>query len=256
MRQFVSSLSLRTKALAVGAALLILIGLAGTVGVAQAQLTYFSAEHRADIQQTHLGVALTEQTGDEGEARTVAVGNAVEGTAGAEGALLQEDGKLLLGGDESMVPGKTYDEKISAQNTSADMGEYVRLTVRKYWTNEAGDKLPGLNPELIELDYDKGNSVWVYSESESTPERMVFYCQSMVPAGTTVAPAVTGIKVLPAALNDAALKVQAASDSGLRVGLSAQVDSVQTNHAVAAAKSAWGVDVTALGLNWNGGSVA
>ena len=43
-------------------------------------------------------------------------------------------------------------------------------------------------------------------------------------------------------------------DASVRVALSAQVDSVQTSYAVDAAKSAWGVDVKALGLGWNEGA--
>ena len=43
-------------------------------------------------------------------------------------------------------------------------------------------------------------------------------------------------------------------DASVRVALSAQVDSVQTSYAVDAAKSAWGVDVKALGLAWNEGA--
>lgn len=208
---------------------LILLGL-GTVGIVQssrAQLAFFSEDYVAGIGQTHLGVNLTEN------------GTVVEG----EDALLA-DKAAFLGKDGQMIPGKEYVEALSVQNDT-DMGEYVRLTVRKYWQDANGAKDPGINPALIEL---VGNSDdWVLSTDECTDERLVFYYKHLLqPNEAALTPAVSAIALDPAVLD------VLDEDASVRVALSAQVDSVQTSHAADAAKSAWGVDISKLGLVWDG----
>ena len=204
-----------------------------TVPGARAALTYFSDDYVAEIQQTHVGVQLTEN------------GNEVSG----EGALIA-DPQQLLGDDDAIVLGKQYDEALSVKNASEDMDEYVRLTVRKFWANDAGQKDVALDPAYIQLGFDENNAGdWVYSPDESTDERLVFYYKHVLPAGEHAAtPAVESIKVSKDLTN---AKDAETLYADCWLGLSAQVDSVQTNNAPEAAKSAWGVDVEKLGLNWN-----
>lgn len=210
----------------VGALVLFGLGAVGIVQSSRAQLAYFSEQYVAGIQQTHLGVELTEN------------GQVVEG----EGALLGQ----LLAGDSQMIPGKEYPEALSVQN-GTDMGEYVRLTVRKYWETADGAKTPALSPALIELV--SGSDDWIMNEDECTDERLVFYYKHVLaPNADAATPAVSAIMLDPDVMN------ALGEDASARVALSAQVDSVQTSYAVAAAKSAWGVDVKALGLDWNEGA--
>lgn len=210
----------------VGALVLFGLGAVGIVQSSRAQLAYFSEQYVAGIQQTHLGVELTEN------------GQVVEG----EDALLGQ----LLAGDNQMIPGKEYAEALSVQN-GTDMGEYVRLTVRKYWETADGAKTPALSPALIELISDSDD--WIMNEDECTDERLVFYYKHMLePNAGAASPAVSAIALDPAVMD------ALGEDASVRVALSAQVDSVQTSYAVAAAKSAWGVDVQALGLTWNEGA--
>lgn len=210
----------------VGALVLFGLGAVGIVQSSRAQLAYFSEQYVAGIQQTHLGVELTEN------------GVVVEG----EDALLGQ----MLAGDNQMIPGKQYAEALSVQN-GTDMGEYVRLTVRKYWETADGAKTPALDPALIELISDSED--WVKSEAESTAEREVYYYKHILdPNADAMSPAVSAIALDPAVMSELGEGVSA------RVALAAQVDSVQTSYAVAAAKSAWGVDVQALGLTWNEGA--
>ena len=58
-------------------------------------------------------------------------------------------------------------------------------------------------------------------------------------------PAITGISI------DPSIKEAREDYSNCWLALEAQVDSVQVNNAHDAAKSAWGVDVSELGLNWS-----
>ena len=223
----VKSASPRTvRMMVLAAAVLLVVGIAGVVQSTQAQLVFMSENYVAEFAQTHIGVALTEND------------VVVEG----DDALLA-DPEALLGGDAQMIPGKAYAERLSAVNTT-DMGEYVRLTVRKYWADADGAKNPLLDPALIQLTYDSED--WVLNPEESTDERLVFYYRHLLDAHeAAAAPAVKTIAI------DPSVSTATGDFSQCRVALSAQVDSVQINYADDAAKSAWGVDVDALGLEWD-----
>ena len=223
----VKSASPRTvRMMVLAAAVLLVVGIAGVVQSTQAQLVFMSENYVAEFAQTHIGVALTEND------------VVVEG----DDALLA-DPEALLGGDAQMIPGKAYAERLSAVNTT-DMGEYVRLTVRKYWADADGAKNPLLDPALIQLTYDTED--WVLNPEESTDERLVFYYRHLLDAHeAAAAPAVKTIAI------DPSVSTATGDFSRCRVALSAQVDSVQINYADDAAKSAWGVDVDALGLEWD-----
>ncbi|HJI99539.1 MAG TPA: hypothetical protein OIM11_00040 [Coriobacteriaceae bacterium] len=220
-------ISSRTLAfMVIGALVLFGLGVVGVVQSSRAQLAYFSEQYVAGIAQTHLGVNLTEN------------GTVVEG----KDALLGQ----LLAGDDQLVPGKEYAEALSVKNDT-DMGEYVRLTVRKYWETADGSKVPAIDPALIELV--SASEDWVLNEDECTDERLVFYYKHVLdPNASAASPAVSAIMIDPSVID------LLGDDASVRVALSAQVDSVQTSYAVDAAKSAWGVDVKALGLGWNEGA--
>lgn len=223
------SASPRTIGMTVLAAVVLLaVGIAGVVQATQAQLVFISQNYVAEFAQTHIGVALTEND------------VVVEG----DDALLA-DPVAFLAGDAQMVPGKAYAERLSAVNTT-DMGEYVRLTVRKYWADADGAKNPLLDPALIQLTYDDEH--WVLNPEECTDERLVFYYRHLLDAHEAAAgPAVMAIAI------DPSVSTASGDFTQCRVALAAQVDSVQINYADEAAKSAWGVDTDALGLEWDEG---
>lgn len=262
-----------------------------TVSPARAKLEFFSPDYEAEIQQTHIGVVLTEKTGDEATFRTVS----------GDDQLIQQVDKLLgADADEGIQFDKVYPEALSVKNASDDMDEYVRLTVRKYWAkkpvaelaataeaasapaadtagaavddaatepsddmkkaqelSQKAQKTTDLNSAYIALAFDgKNEGDWVFSAAESTDERLVFYYKHVLKAGEEAAtPAVTGIQVLSALRDDP--KAAAGAYADCYLGLAAQVDSVQVNNAVDAAKSAWGIDVTQFqdaGLDWTSGN--
>lgn len=249
--------------LLIGAVLLCAIGLTGAVGATQAALSFESEQYQARMAQTHLGVALMEQSGASEEAIVVNVGD--EGTrlkfeGSKEGKLLQqmsgegEDATLVvLDGDKQMIPNKPYTEKIFAKNAS-NMSEYVRLTIRKYWVDGDGNKLYNADPALIELGVAK-DSGWKLSEAESTDEMLVFYFAGALEAGATTPAVIDSIKLSSAVVeaNDR-LKALVGEDGNTQICLAAEVDAVQTSHVADAVKSAWGVDLGTLkesiGLNW------
>lgn len=260
--------STRTMILLFAAVILCALGLAGAINVTMAQTEGWreSEIHHADIEQTHIGVALMEQTGA-GKLQAVSTGEAA-GSDGATGSLLA-DKATLLGADAQMVPGKPYDEMITVRNASS-MDEYVRVTIYKNWSNADGTKLDNaqLSPDLIELGINKED--WLYSESESTPERAVYYLTSVLPQGADAPALVNSIALSSDVVTNKDALTKAAQNLGLvtttvegdvtttsiaaNINLAARVDSVQTNSVRAAAKSAWGVDIEALGLDWGKGA--
>ncbi len=265
MNKTKASISSRTMILLIGAVLLCAIGLTGAVGATQASLNYESEQYQARMGQTHLGVALLEQSGAEADATVVNVGD--EGSRlGFEGS---RDGKLMqrttgegdatrltvLGVDKQMIPGKAYTEKIFAQNAS-DMDEYVRLTIRKYWADENGNKLYNIAPDFLKLIVleTPTNSKWAWSEAESTPEMDVYYYKGVLPAREVSSNVIESIKLDPMIANVGdALKATNNGNGNVQVCLSAEVDAVQTNHVADAVKSAWGVDLIELNkldLGW------
>lgn len=254
MMQTLKNLTLRARiALIVLAAALVGCVVMMAVTPARSALTYFSGEYVVEIQQTHIGVALTEGTGDQEDALVPDGGALIANTEALLKRPMADDPNNV---DKTIIPGEVYSERLSVQNRSSDMDEYVRLTVRKYWaTGAEGDgqaadtrvKTDKLNPALIQLQFtDESAQHWVRADAECTPEREVFYYKTVLPAGKAAEyPAITGISI------DPAIKDVREDYSHCWLALEAQVDSVQVNNAPAAAKSAWGVDVSALGLNWS-----
>ena len=88
------------------------------------------------------------------------------------------DGAELLAGLKSGFKiGKTYDETMYLVN-NGDFGEYVRVTVYRYWTDTNG-KAVNLDPGLIDVHFVEGGG-WTINADESTTERTVLYYSSPI----------------------------------------------------------------------------
>lgn len=240
MKQW-ESLPLYTRVIAIG---IVLVAIASIFlwnsPAARSALVYTSEEYEAEIQQTHLGVALTEN----GE---------IVSDGSDQGALLS--GFVMPEG--GLFPGEWYDENISAENISDEgMDEYVRITVNKGWVKGAsetpvskmvdGEEME-LNPALIQLTVNTKD--WVVGEDNGT--RMVLYYRyKLKPGDPPAPPAVTDFRISAAVDDFKAVGEAFDKANDIHLMLAAQVDSVQTHNAADAAMSAWGVDINALGLDW------
>ena len=186
---------------------------------------------------------------------------------------IQENGQAAtgllstLGG--KVVPGKAYEEKISAKNTTKDAPQFVRIIVTKYWKDASGkvhsfgDEVTGEDgktttvttpdPGLIKLTPPE-NTKWQTNPKESTIEREVYYYTEIVPAGGVTDPLSSTITVD----NEVAKKMKTSGPDdkgvitytyeydGYQVCLEAEAQSIQTHNAQDAVKSIWGVtNVTA-----------
>ena len=209
--------------LALLTAALLLFGAGGILG-ASAQLTTYSENFDTSFAMDHIGITLYEN------------GKALN------------DKTLLTGVGDNIQPGKVYEERIAAKNDT-NYPMYVRLAVKKYWTDKEG-KRTNLDPALIELKFDtqKFNSEWQINPKESTDERSVYYLTKALPGGAESAALFNKLRindsivkmVKPPHQDGNVITVEYEYD-GYTIGIEADVQGIQTHNANDAIKSIWGV---------------
>lgn len=153
------------------------------------------------------------------------------------------DGILLTGLEETIQPGKAYEESLTVHN-SGELDEYVRLTVCRCWT-VGEDRQATLSPALIELG--SPGPGWVEDGTASTPERGVYYYTRPLAPGETTAPLFETLTVHPDVLSSVTLSADGTAATydydGVSFLVQAEADAVQTHSAEDAILSAWGVGV-------------
>ena len=204
-----------TTAALLSASAVLLIG--STVGSARAALTYYSETYGAQVSVSRIGVSLLEN------------GEAVSYRDYEENGQWREASGELLGHlrEEEIVPGKSYDEAISVSN-SGSIDSYVRVILKKSWTDSEGNTDTNLSPDL--------------------------YYTEILPAGETT-PALSDTIRIDPAVADKVEETTSTDENGYQTitftyaydgytfELEAEVQAVQTHNAQDAVKSAWGVDV-------------
>ncbi|MGC4018052.1 MAG: hypothetical protein QM793_01630 [Muricomes sp.] len=216
---------------------------ASALGSTRAALTYFSENYTAQMAVYDIGVTLTENGKDISNRDYQNRDDLWDENQGVllENMLDETDGKLMIG--------RNYEEKLAVRN-SGTIDEYVRVRIYKYWTDESGNKILTLSPDLIQLNL-TGNG-WI--EDQVTEERTVLYYPGILASGETAPDFADKIKID----NKIASMVKQTRTTdgnglttitttykydGVQFNLEAEVDAVQTHNAADAIKSAWGVDV-------------
>lgn len=238
LRKFLATPGVSLCAIALG---ILLLG-TSTVGGAQAAMTVFSnAAYGANMQLQQIEVKLQEN-----------------GTDPENGKLLD----ALVSKGEPLKLGVQYPEVLSVVNPSAkadnttNITEYVRVTIRRYWTDNEMNPLPDLNSKYIELRYDghllgtdemvKFNG-WEEDTEARTEERIVLYYTKPVPVNDNVL--IDFCQSLT--LNEEAGRVVRQNTAngvttttylydGAKANLEVTVDAIQNSNAQDAARSAWG----------------
>ena len=235
-----------------------------TIGGAYAALTYFSETYVGQIELQDIGVTLMEKGEHDDAAKAVAYRDYTKDT--------QDDWKetegethtgILLSGmlaeDEVFVPGKAYKEEISCANTGT-IDQYVRITLRKYWTDPEGNKVFTKEKDTdyttpVKFTFPNSGS-WILDtqNSSETEERQIYYYSKLLPAGsdTTGTPLTDTLTVDPSVtlrttktISDDGKTITTSYDyDGWQFCIEATVDAVQDHNAEDAIKSAWGRDVT------------
>ena len=229
------------------AAAAVMLGLAA-VGTTQAVLQYQSKYYVAQVDVKSIGVSLNENGQKVSYRDYTHKDNAWNSS---NGELLAN--MLTESGDNQLILNKYYTEKLNVTN-SGTIDEYVRVIVRRYWTDKDGNKLTDIDPSLIDLNLTQGSG-WVKNDAESTDEREVLYYTQSVASGATTADFADKIRVK----EGVAFSVTQSESNGVittkysydgkQFVLEVEVDAVQTHNAADAIRSAWGVDPASLGIS-------
>ena len=126
----------RTFLLFAASAVLLLMS---TVGSTRAALTYRSENYEMKFDVSSIGVTLLEN------------GTAVSRRDYVDDQWQEESGALLtnlLEEGESLTPGRSYEERLSVQN-SGSIDSYVRVTLYRGWTKDGKSMDTELSPKLI-----------------------------------------------------------------------------------------------------------
>ena len=240
MKKFREFLSKPVVTVVLFALALLLLG-SGTVGGARAALNIESQYYNSEVELYDIGVALIEQQAN-GNFKVVAGKNALMGETSPIGTAIKTDGKLL--------PGKTYSEVLAVRNT-AQIDEYVRVSVFKYWQDANGNKAPEMYSKWIQLGFVTGNG-WEIDESSTTEERTMLYYGPKVAPGEDTTPFLSTVTIDDTILTkvhqdvfkeDGITKIQTTYIyNGNRFCIDVIVDSVQDHNAEQAKISAWGVN--------------
>lgn len=165
-----------------------------------------------------------------------------------------ENGSIVEGPDsllqnwpanDTFAIGRAFDEALAVRNVgdASDGGidEYVRVTVRTYWTDAEGNELKdtSLKPSYINLHFLEGNG-WSIDKAASTPERTVLYYSEILAPGETSAP-FTDTLAISSEVTTAISGQGEFAYEGVDFHISVVADAVQTHNASDAMGSAWGV---------------
>ena len=242
MKKFREFLSKPVVTVVLFALALLLLG-SGTVGGARAALNIESQYYNSEVELYDIGVALIEQQTN-GNFKVVAGKNALMGESTPVAAAIKKDGKLRAG--------VRYPEVLAVRNT-AEINEYVRVSVFKYWVDEKGNKFPEMDSNWIQLGFVTGNG-WTIDKTpgSSTEERTILYYEPILAPGEDTTPFLSTVTIDDTILTkvhqdvfkeDGITKIQTTYIyNGNRFCIDVIVDSVQDHNAEQAKISAWGVN--------------
>ncbi len=240
MKKFKEFLSKPAVTAVLFALALLLLG-SSTVAGARAALNIQSEYYNSEVELYDIGVALIEKQADD-SFKVVAGKNALMGETSQIGAAIKADGKLL--------PGKTYSEVLAVRNT-AEINEYVRVSVFKYWQDANGNKVPEMDSKWIKLGFVTGNG-WTIDNSSTTEERTMLYYGTDIAPGMDTTPFLSTVTIDDTVLTKVSQSTSVENGvtvirttyiyNGNRFCIDVIVDSVQDHNAEQAKISAWGVN--------------
>ena len=253
---------------------------AGSVGGTQAALQIFSDDYISAFDLKHIGITLYEN------GTPVSFRN--YGKDAASGFTENhQDGNLVLKtleDDPSFQIGRKYPFVITCKNTGT-IDHYLRVTVYKYWVQVGEGEKFGLkgwfhglssntkkqldndkhNPATIHLGYNGSegynSSAWVKDSNSSTDERETYYYIGILPVDAETAPLFDTLWIDSSVAKKADVKVETVGSktvttytyayNGYGFVVQAETDAVQTHHARAAIRSAWGLQSDAMASQMN-----
>lgn len=234
----------RKKTRRIPIAVLVAVIAAGVVfagiGIASAIPGYLSDEYTTRISMEDIGVTLVENGKD------VAHRNYSNGSWDTANG-----GELLADVPEDIVLEQEYPEAISVRN-SGSIGEFVRVSIYRYWLDKDGNRVTALSPDLIDLNLINQGS-WIEDKSASTDERLVLYYTGLLQPGETTSALSDTISIDNTVAKEVVQEkngskiVTKYKYDGVQFCLEATADAVQEHNAEEAILSAWGVKASVSG---------
>ena len=271
MKKLIEKLSPRAVMALLAASGLLLFS--GSIGGTRAALTYYSDVYSSRVELGNIGVTLLESGETDRESDGSDKWNEIAfRDYDRDGRWETESGDLLNtmlpkdaeGNPEDLKIGKVYKEKLKVKNTGA-IGEYVRVSVYQYWTDESGDERNrNLDPEYIKLKFVNTGvgGDWLIDENAGTKERTVLYYRNVLPVDGETSSFTESIEIDPSITKLVAeetvsekvtettggketttIKKSTYVYDGKQFCLEVEVDAVQDHNAKDAILSAWGKDV-------------
>lgn len=223
------------------AAGLVIVGASGA-GATRAAMTYSTEAEQVDFSTSKLSVDIMElQKKDYVSVKE----SALSFTSIMEELNLTDNDKE---NDRPLTIGKAYPEEVQVVNDSTgNYKEYVRVVVKKGWTDVDGKKDLFLNPSLIKLGV---SADWI-TASESTEEEQIYYFNRPLNNGEAVKflesitidnEVLTYVKTVDGDVAGTVVNEYKYNDKKFFVEL--RVDAVQEHNAKDAILGAWGVNAT------------
>ena len=243
IREFLS----RPAVTAVLFALALLLLGSSTVGGARAALNIQSEYYNSEVELLNIGVALLEDQGEGGIQNFVVVSG--------KGGLMGENSpiaKIVKAEKGKLYAGRAYPESLAVRNT-ADINEYVRVAVYKYWVDEQGKKYPDMNSDWITLNFDLSGD-WSIDDTlgSTTEERTILYYSKLLAPGEETTPFLKSIVISKEATRVVEESELTADNTllikweyvynGKQFCLEVLVDGVQDHNVDQAKLSAWGIN--------------
>ncbi len=225
----------------------VIVVAASGAGATRAALTYSSEAEKVDFSTSVLSVDIQEKQGD--SFKSVKEANlSFENIAEAMKTNDSDPSNNI-----PFVIGKKYAEEVQVVNDSAgNYEEYVRVVVRKSWTDTEGNKDVFLDPQLIKLEVADG---WLSDSRASTQEEEIYYLNKPLNKGEAVDflnsitidnKVLSYVKTVDGDVAGTVINEYKYDNKQFFVEL--RVDAVQTHNAKEAILGAWGVNVN-LGSN-------
>lgn len=240
MKKFREFLSKPAVTAVLFALALLLLG-SSTVAGARAALNIQSEYYNSEVEVLDIGVVLVEKQSDD-SFKTVVGKNSLMGATSPIAEQIKQDTKLL--------PGKLYPEVLAVRN-NAEINEYVRVSVFKYWLDKQGEKKSVMNSDWIELGFVTGNG-WTIDTASSTEERTILYYAPLLAPGDTTEPFLQSVTINDVILTKVSQESHKEGNltvitttfvyNGCKFCIEVIVDGVQDHNADQAKLSAWGVN--------------
>ena len=247
MKKLIEKLSPRAVMALLAASGLLLFS--GSIGGTRAALTYYSDVYSSRVELGNIGVTLLESGETDRESDGSDKWNEIAfRDYDRDGRWETESGDLLNtmlpkdaeGNPEDLKIGKVYKEKLKVKNTGA-IGEYVRVSVYQYWTDESGDERNrNLDPEYIKLKFVNTGVGGDWETSSFTESIEIDPSITKLVAEETVSEKVTETT---GGKETTTIKKSTYVYDGKQFCLEVEVDAVQDHNAKDAILSAWGKDV-------------